>query len=65
MYPTRFLQELFRLLGDAVEPNRTSRDDLGLQLHWDGLENMTRERVEYTLEHVREAFEVSKIESGT
>ena len=64
LYPTRFLQELFNLFEDAVEPNRTSRDDLGLQLHWDGLVNMTRERAEYTLEHVHEAFEASKIERG-
>ncbi len=64
LYPTRFLQELFRLFGDGVEPNRTSRDDLGLQLHWEGLANMTRERGEYTLEHVHEAFEASKIARG-
>ncbi len=62
LYPTRFLQELFKLFGDGVEPNRTSRDDLGLQLHWEGLVNMTRERAEYTLEHVHEAFAASKIE---
>ncbi len=62
--PTRFLQELFRLFGDGVEPNRTSRDDLGLQLHWEGLANMTRERGEYTLEHVHEAFEASRIVRG-
>ena len=62
LYPSRFLQELFRLFGDEVEPKQTSRDDLGLQLHWEGLANMTRKRPEYTLEHVREAFETSKIE---
>ncbi len=60
LYPSRFLQELFELFGDGVEPNRTSREDLGLQLHWEGLANMTRERTEYTLEHVHEAFEASK-----
>ncbi len=64
LYPTRFLQELFKLFGDGVEPNRTNRDDLGLQLHWEGLVNMTRERAEYTLEHVHEAFEASKTERG-
>jgi hypothetical protein len=65
LYPTRFLQELFELFGEGVEPDRTSREDLGLQLHWEGLVNMTRKRAEYTLEHVHEAFEASKIERGT
>ncbi len=60
LYPTRFSQELLRLLGDGVAPSRTSRDDLGLQVHWEGLVNMTRERAEYTLDHVRQAFEESK-----
>ena len=60
LYPSRFSQELLRLLGDGVEPGRTSRDDLGLQVHWEGLVNMTRERAEYTLDHVRQAFEESK-----
>ncbi|MCZ6616964.1 MAG: hypothetical protein O7E57_02435 [Gammaproteobacteria bacterium] len=64
LYPTRFLQELFRLFAEEVEPKRTSRDDLGLQLHWEGLVNMTRKRSDYTLEHVHEAFEASKIERG-
>ena len=64
LYRTRFLQKLFKLFGDAVEPNRTRRDDLGLQLHWEGLVNMTRERAEYTLEHVQEAFEASKTARG-
>ncbi len=62
LYPTRFSQELLALLGDGVEPNRTSRDDLGLDLHWDGLLNLTRERAEYTLRDVRDAFEDSKAE---
>ena len=60
LYPSRFSQELLELLGGGVEPSRTSRDDLGLQVHWEGLANMTRERAEYTLDHVRQAFEESK-----
>ncbi len=60
LYPSRFSQELLRLLGDGVEPSHTSRDDLGLQVHWEGLANMTRKRGEYTLDHVRQAFEESK-----
>ena len=60
LYPTRFAQELLGLLGDGVEPSHTSRDDLGLELHMQGLVNMTRERAEYTLDHVRQAFEESK-----
>ena len=36
----------------------------GLQLHWEGLLNMTRKRGEYTIEHVREAFEDSKTVRG-
>ncbi len=60
LYPTRFAQELLGLLGDGVEPSHTSRDDLGLELHMQGLVNMTRERPEYTLDHVRQAFEESK-----
>ena len=59
-YPTRFSQELLRLLGDGVEPSHSSRADLGLQLHWEGLLNLTRERAQYTIENVREAFEDSK-----
>ncbi len=64
LYPSRVAQELLELLGDGVEPSHTSRDDLGLQLHWEGLLNMTRERGEYTIEHVREAFEDSKTVRG-
>jgi hypothetical protein len=64
LYPSRFAQELLRLLGDGVEPGKTSRRDLGLQLHWEGLLNMTRKRGEYTIEHVREAFEDSKTVRG-
>ncbi len=60
LYPSRFSQKLLSLLGDEVEPSSTSRDDLGLQVHWEGLVNMTRERAEYTIEHVRQAFEESK-----
>jgi len=45
---------------NGVEPSHTRRADLGLQLHWEGLLNMTRKRGEYTIEHVREAFEDSK-----
>ncbi len=60
LYPTKFSRELLRLLGDGVEPSHTSRDDLGLDLHWDGLLNLTRERAEYTIEDVRDAFENSK-----
>jgi len=47
---------------DKLRPSRTSRDDLGLDLHWDGLLNLTRERGEYTLRDVRDAFEDSKVE---
>ena len=64
LYPTRLLQELLTLFGDGVEPSHTSRDDLGLQLHWEGLLNMTRERGEYAIEDVREAFEDSKTVRG-
>ncbi len=64
LYPSRFAQELLRLLGDGVEPSHMSRSDLGLQLHWEGLLNMTRKRGEYTIEHVREAFEDSKTVRG-
>ena len=60
LYPTRFTQELFSLLGIRVQPSHTSRADLGLQLHWEGLMNLTRERAQYTIEDVREAFEDSK-----
>jgi hypothetical protein len=62
LYPTRFSQELLALLGDGVEPSRTSREDLGLDLHWDGLLNLTRDRAEYSLRDVRDAFEDSKSE---
>ena len=62
LYPTRFLQELLKLFGDGVNPVGTSRDDLGLELHLEGLANLVRERAEYTLEHVHEAFAASKIE---
>ena len=60
LYPTRLSQELLGLLGDGVEPIHSNRDDLGLDLHWDGLLNLTRERAEYTIEDVRDAFEDSK-----
>ena len=62
LYPTRFSRELLALLGSGVEPSHTSRDDLGLDLHWDGLLNLTRERGEYTLRDVSDAFEDSKTE---
>ena len=64
LYPSRFAEELLRLLGGGVEPSHTSRADLGLQLHWEGLLNMTRKRGEYTIEHVRETFEDSKTIRG-
>ncbi len=60
LYPTRFSQELLGLLGDHVEPRHTSPADLGLHLHWQGLLNLTRERTQYTIEDLREAFEDSK-----
>ena len=49
---------------DAEAAPHTSRADLGLQLHWEGLLNMTRKRGDYTIEHVREAFEDSKAVRG-
>ncbi len=61
LYPTRFSRELLSLLGDEVEPSHSNRDDLGLDLHWDGLLNLARERAEYTIEDVRDAFEDSRI----
>ncbi len=64
LYPSRFAQELLTLFGDGVEPSHTSRADLGLQLHWEGLLNMTRKRCEYAIEDVREAFEDSKTVRG-
>ena len=64
LYPSRFVQELLRLLGDGVEPSHTNRADLGLQLHWEGLLNMTRKRGDYTIEDVQEAFEDSKTARG-
>ena len=57
LFPRRFSQELLRLLGEGVEPSRSSRADLGLDLHLDGIVNLTRERAEYTVEDVRDAFE--------
>ena len=64
LYPSRFAQELLRIFGDGLEPSHTSRADLGLELHMQGLLNMTRKRGEYTIEHVREAFEDSKTVRG-
>ncbi len=60
LYPTKFARELLELLGNGVEPSHTSRDDLGLDLHWDGLLNLTRDRAEYTIEDVRDAFKDSR-----
>ncbi len=65
LYPSKFSQELLGLLGDGIEPTRTSRDDLGLEAHMAGLVNMTRNRAEYTLDHVRQAFEESKTVRGS
>jgi hypothetical protein len=66
LHPTRLLQECLKLFGDGVEPSRTQREDLGLQLHCEGLASMTRANAErtaeYTLEHVQEAFEASKFD---
>ncbi len=53
LYPTRFSKELLSLLGEGVQPSHTSRADLGLQLHWQGLVNLTRERAQYTIEDLR------------
>jgi hypothetical protein len=64
LYPSKFSQELLRLLGDGVEPSRVSRDDLGLEAHMAGLVNMTMKKAEYTLDHVRQAFEESKTVRG-
>ena len=46
------------------EPGHSTHTDLGLQLHWEGLVNLARERAQYTIEDVREAFEESKTERG-
>ena len=61
LYPTRFSDELLKLLGDGGGLNHTRRANLGLELHWKGLTNLTRERSQYTIEDVREAFEDSRI----
>ncbi len=60
LYPTRFVRELLKLLGDEIEPSHTSRADLGFQLHCEGLMKLNSERSQYTLEDVREALEDSK-----
>jgi hypothetical protein len=64
LYPSKFAQELLQLFGDGLEPSHTSRDDLGLQLHWERLLNMTRKRGDYTIHDVREAFEDSRTVRG-
>ena len=60
LYPTRLSQELLKLLGERVQPSHTSRADLGLQLHMKGLANLMKDKTQYTIEDVREAFEDSK-----
>jgi hypothetical protein len=64
LYPSRFLEELFMLFGDAVKPANTLRDDLGLRLHCEGLANVARGgAAQHTLDQVQHAFEASSIES--
>lgn len=62
LYPSKLSQEIFNLLGSGVEPEHTSRADLGLQLHAKGLANLLKARSQYTLEEIRQAAEDSRIE---
>ena len=55
--PTRFSQELLKLLGSGVQPSSV---DLGFQLHGKGLMNLLRERAQYTLEEIRQVAEKSR-----
>lgn len=56
--PTKFSQELLKLLGSGVRPSRV---DLGLLLHGAGLMNLLRKRAHYTLEDIRQAVEKSRV----
>ena len=61
LYPTRLSDELIKLLGDGVESDQSSRASLGLQLHGKGLMTLARDRSQYTMEDLQDAFEKSKI----
>ena len=58
--PTRMFREILKMLGGEVLP---SRSDLGLMLHGKGLFNVTRERTQYNLSDIRQAFDDSKVQS--
>ena len=62
LHPATLARELIALLGDGVRPAKTSQGDLGLQLHGSGLMALARDRSQYTMDDLREAFEDSKIE---
>ena len=61
LYPTKLSDELVKLMDEGVEPSPTSREDLGLQLHGNGLMALARNRSEYSMADLQKAFEESKI----
>ena len=62
LYPTKLSEELMKLMDRGLEPSSTSREDLGLQLHGNGLMTLARDRSKYTMADLHEAFEDSKID---
>ena len=62
LYPTKLFEELTLLMDEGVEPRSTGREDLGLQLHGNGLMALARDRSEYSREDLQKAFEESKID---
>lgn len=62
LYPTKLSEELALLMDDGVEPSSASREDLGLQLHGSGLMTLARDRSEFSMEDLQDAFEKSRID---
>ena len=62
LYPTILSEELMKLMDKGVEPSPASREDLGLQLHGNGLMTLARDRSKYSMADLHEAFEESRLD---
>lgn len=62
LYPTRLFEEFMKLTDEDVVPSSVGRDDLGLQLHGNGLTTLARDRSQFSMEDLQKAFEESRID---
>ena len=62
LYPTVLAEELIELMDEGVEPGPANLEDLELQMHGSGLMTLARDRSNYTMADLQEAFEESRLD---